>query len=28
MPTRIHAVLDWILTPLLIALPWLGSFRE
>ena len=28
IPTRIHAVLDWILAPLLIALPWLGGFAN
>lgn len=28
LPTRIHGVLDWLLAPLLIALPWLLGFAE
>ncbi|MDQ3242364.1 MAG: SPW repeat protein [Gemmatimonadota bacterium] len=28
LPTRVHGVLDWILAPLLIALPWLLGFAD
>ena len=28
VPTRVHGVVDWIMAPLLIALPWLFGFAR
>ena len=28
VPTRVHGVVDWIMAPLLIALPWIFGFAQ